>query len=110
MLAVALFVLSLGQTGPEAAERPIPRWSAPPRVEPSSRLVRSGLESASATIRCRARPDGRVEECHITAEAPFGSGLGRQLVAAAREARIDPASLEPGEDRWVSFTASFRLN
>jgi protein TonB len=109
MLAVALFALTLGQTAPEAAERPVPRWSVRPRVEPS-RLARSGLESATATIRCRARPDGRVDECRVIAENPSGSGLGQQLVAAARDARIDPASVEPGEDRWVSFSARFSLN
>ncbi|MDI1281053.1 hypothetical protein [Brevundimonas sp.] len=112
MLAVTLFILSLGQTSPEAeaAARSAPRWSVRPRVEPSSRLVRSGLETASATIRCRALPDGRVEDCRITAEAPSGSGLGRQLIEAAREARIDPDSLEPGDGAWVSFSARFLLD
>ena len=110
MIAVALFSLSLAQTAPVAAERPPPRWSAPPRVEPSSRLMRSGLEAASATVRCRSRPDGRVEACHVTAEEPFGSGLGRELLAAAVDARLDPESLEPGHNVWVSFTARFHLD
>ena len=109
MLAVTLFVLTLGQTAPEPAEQPQPRWSVRPRVEPSS-LARRGLEAASATIRCRARPDGKVDECQVTAEEPPGSGLGRELVAAARDARIDPATLDPSDDGWVSFTARFRLD
>lgn len=109
MLAVTLFVLTLGQTAPEAAERPQPRWSVRPRVEPTS-LYRRGLDAASATIRCRARPDGQVEECQVTAEEPRGSGLGRELVAAAREARIDPATLASSDGGWVSFTARFRLD
>lgn len=97
------------QTIPSATERPPPRWSVPPRVEPNSRLRRSGRETASATIRCRARPDGHVEACRVTAEEPFGTGLGRDLVAAARDARIDPDSLDQAGDDWISFTARFRL-
>jgi len=97
------------QAAAGAAERQPPRWSVPPRVEPSSRLLRSGLETASATVRCRTRPDGRVEECRITAEEPSGWGLGQQLVAAARDAPIDPESAGPGGEAWVSFTARFRL-
>lgn len=97
------------QTVSAAIERQPPRWSVPPRVEPSSRLLRSGLETASATIRCRARPDGHVEACRVTAEEPFGTGLGRDLMAAARDARIDPNSLDQAGDDWISFTARFRL-
>jgi hypothetical protein len=110
MLAASLLILSLTQAAPVTAEPAPPRWSVRPEVRPSSRLVRSGLETASATIRCRALPDGRVEDCRITAEAPLGSGLGEQLIAAAREARIDPDSLESGNDAWVSFSARFRLD
>lgn len=94
---------------PAVTERPPPRWSVPPRVEPNSRLRRSGRETASATIRCRARPDGHVEACRVTAEEPFGTGLGRDLVAAARDARIDPDSLDQADDASISFTARFRL-
>ena len=115
MLAVLLLVLSLGQSGPVEAEPPQapaqPRWIVRPRVDPSPRLYRSGLETASATITCRANADGSVNDCRIAAEDPPGSGLGSALVKAARDARVDPASLgSSASGSRIAFTARFRLD
>lgn len=114
MLALLFFTLSIGQSSADGAGAPQdvvePRWLEPPRVDTSPWRYRRGLESATATIICRAKADGRVDQCQIAAESPPDSGLGRTLILAARKARVDTATLGPsGSEARIAFTANYQL-
>lgn len=117
VLVAASAVAAQAQTPPEgqaAAPRPsvitMPQWMTPPSVEFPAAAMSQGITRGRAGIDCGVQRDGRLVDCHITAEQPAGLGFGDALMKAAGEARLHPASVaHAAADARVRFAANFIL-
>ncbi len=80
--------------------RPVPRYP--------ERAAASGIRFGRVEISCAVLPDGRTESCEIVSEDPPHMGFGREALAAARQATLDPPTTSPERGR-VTFPITFSL-
>lgn len=62
------------------------------------------LNGVMVTLECRARSNGRVEDCHVLAETHPGLGFGEAAIALMRDARVAPGPTDIQFARTVQFT------
>ena len=61
--------------------------------------------SGVATVRCRIRPDTRLDQCDVVSATPEGRGFAEAGLAAARDLyRFRPATLDGAYDDSVTVT------
>ena len=61
--------------------------------------------SGVVTVRCRIRPDTRLDQCDVVSATPAGQGFADAGLAAARDLyRFRPATLNGAYDDSVTVT------
>lgn len=119
MRAAALLWLTPAET-PMASRSPTdtltlevrvkPSWAEMPQPDYPSTAASRNIASGRVQMECFVRPDGVIAACIVLNETPAGVGFGRASLAAARDARLNPGSVDgvskPGR---IRFSTSFRL-
>ena len=86
-----------------------PRWLQAPAPAFPERAAARGIEAGQARVRCVTSADGGLTDCRVLSQSPSGLDFGASVMAAASQARLDPASLQdarPGA--VVEISSNFR--
>lgn len=87
-----------------------PGWSLHPRPEYPAQALSAGIEGGTVNLSCTAQSDGRLANCSVVEETPPGQGFGMAALAAARNARLSPRTIDDAATgAQVRFTMRFRL-
>jgi len=96
--------------GPNGEVVRTPVWVRPPAPEFPELAMRRGIEQGSVTLRCKATASGRVGPCAVLNESPADAGFAEAAVAAARDARVEPRTVDGVRtDSMISYRVRFRI-
>lgn len=71
--------------------------------------MRRGVEEGVVVLRCETLATGEFGACEALSETPPGAGFAEAALAATRQARVKPYSIDGFEtDSDVTFTVRFR--
>lgn len=72
--------------------------------------MRRGVEQGAVVLRCETLATGEFGACEALSEIPAGAGFAEAALAATREARVQPYSIDGFEtDSTVTFTVRFGM-
>lgn len=97
-------------TGPngEVLRRPV--WVKTPVPVFPTLAMRRGVEQGAVVLRCETLSTGQFGTCEALSEIPAGAGFAEAALAATRQARVRPYSIDGFEtDSEVTFTVRFRM-
>ena len=87
-----------------------PAWVRQPMPEYPELAMRRGIESGDVVLRCETLAAGEFGACEVVSETPRGAGFGEVALAATRQARVKPRSIDGFEtDGMTQFTVRFRM-
>lgn len=96
--------------GPNGEVLRHPAWVRQPVPVFPSLALRRGVEQGAVVLRCETLVTGQFGACEALSETPAGAGFGEAALAATREARVKPYSIDGFEtDSTVTFTVRFRM-
>ncbi|HWQ85360.1 TonB family protein [Brevundimonas sp.] len=71
--------------------------------------LRRGVEQGVVVLRCETLVTGEFGACEVVSETPQGAGFGEAALAATRQARVTPYSIDGFDtDGSIQFTVRFR--
>lgn len=72
--------------------------------------MRRGVEEGAVVLRCETLVTGEFGACEALSETPSGVGFAEAALAATRQARVTPYSIDGFEtDSHATFTVRFRM-
>jgi protein TonB len=87
-----------------------PAWVKVPEPIFPRLAMRRGVEQGVVVLRCETLATGQLGACEALSETPPGAGFAEAALAATRQARIRPYSIDGFEtDSSVTFTVRFRV-
>ncbi|GLS02464.1 hypothetical protein GCM10007859_24880 [Brevundimonas denitrificans] len=97
-------------TGPNGEMLRHPEWVKQPAPDFPALAMRRGVEQGAVVLRCETLATGQFGACEALSEIPAGAGLAEAALAATRQARVRPYSIDGFEtDSEVTFTVRFRM-
>lgn len=95
--------------GPNGEVVRLPAWVRQPIPEYPELAMSRGIESGDVVLRCETLAAGEFGACEVVSESPRGAGFGEAALAATRQARVKPRSIDGFEtDGMIQFTVRFR--
>jgi hypothetical protein len=86
-----------------------PAWVKTPVPVFPVLAMRRGVEQGDVVLRCETLATGQFGACEALSETPPGAGFAEAAIAATRQARVRPYSIDGFEtDSDVTFTVRFR--
>lgn len=96
--------------GPNGEVLRHPAWVKTPAPVFPRLAMRRGVEQGDVVLRCETLATGEFGACEALNETPPGAGFARAALAATRQARVRPYSIDGFEtDSEVTFTVRFRM-
>jgi len=96
--------------GPNGEVLRHPRWVKVPVPVFPRLAMRRGVEQGVVVLRCETLATGEFGACEALSEIPAGAGFAEAALAATRQARVKPYSIDGFEtDSAVTFTVRFRM-
>ncbi len=96
--------------GPNGEVLRPPRWVKVPVPVFPRLAMRRGVERGDVVLRCETLATGELGACEALSEIPAGVGFAGAALAATRQARVKPYSIDGFEtDSAVTFTIRFRM-
>lgn len=90
----------------EVLKRPV--WVRQPMPEFPELAMRRGIEQGVVVLRCETLATGEFGACEVLSETPPGAGFALAALAATRQARVTPYSIDGFEtDGTIQFTVRF---
>lgn len=100
----------LSSMGPNGEVLRHPAWVKRPVPEFPMLALRRGVEEGAVVLRCETLASGEFGACEALGETPPGAGFAEAALAATRQARVRPYSIDGFEtDSDVTFTVRFRM-
>lgn len=97
-------------TGPNGELLRHPAWVKQPEPVFPRLALRRGVEQGAVVLRCETLATGQFGACEALSEIPAGAGFAEAALAATRQARVRPYSIDGFEtDSAVTFTVRFRM-
>jgi len=86
-----------------------PAWVKVPVPVFPALAMRRGVEQGVVVLRCETLATGEFGACEALSETPPGAGFAEAAIAATRQARVRPYSIDGFEtDSSVTFNVRFR--
>ena len=86
-----------------------PTWVKVPVPVFPTLAMRRGVEQGVVVLRCETLATGEMGACEALSEIPAGAGFADAAIAATRQARVRPYSIDGFEtDSSVTFNVRFR--
>lgn len=96
--------------GPNGEVLRRPAWVRQPMPDFPERAMRRGVEQGDVMLRCETLVTGEFGACEVVSETPPGAGFAEAALAATRQARVTPYSIDGFEtDSSIQFTVRFRM-
>lgn len=96
--------------GPNGEVLRHPAWVTQPAPAFPRLAMRRGVEEGVVVLRCETLATGEFGACEALSENPPGAGFAEAALAAMRQARVRPHSIDGFEtDSDVTFTVRFRM-
>lgn len=96
-------------TGPNGEVVRPPTWVKTPVPVFPALAMRRGVEQGVVVLRCETLATGEFGACEALSETPPGAGFAEAAIAATRQARVRPYSIDGFEtDSSVTFNVRFR--
>lgn len=96
--------------GPNGEVLRHPAWVKVPVPVFPGLAMRRGVEQGAVVLRCETLATGQFGACEVLSETPPGAGFAEAALAATRQARVRPYSIDGFEtDSDVTFTVRFRM-
>lgn len=97
-------------TGPNGEALRHPAWVKQPAPNFPALAMRRGVEQGDVVLRCETLATGQFGACEALSETPEDVGFAEAALAATRQARVRPYSIDGFEtDSAVTFTVRFRM-
>ena len=96
--------------GPNGEVLRHPAWVKTPVPVFPGLAMRRGVEQGVVVLRCETLATGEFGACEALSETPPGAGFAEAALAATRQARVRPYSIDGFEtDSAVTFAVRFRM-
>jgi len=95
--------------GPNGEVVKAPTWVKVPVPVFPTLAMRRGVEEGVVVLRCETLATGQFGACEALSETPPGAGFAEAAIAATRQARVSPYSIDGFQtDSSVTFNVRFR--
>lgn len=84
-------------------------WRSHPTPRYPDRALARGIKAGRVEISCAVTADGRTQDCEIVSEDPPQAGFGREALAAARQATLEPREPDAPDRGRITFPITFRI-
>jgi protein TonB len=85
-----------------------PKWIRQPAPLFPVLALQRGVQQGEVRLRCEALASGDLGACEVLRETPEGAGFAEAALAATRDARIEPYSIDGFRtDSRIGFTVRF---
>ncbi|MDI6623713.1 MAG: TonB family protein [Brevundimonas sp.] len=88
----------------------LPKWTRLPAPLFPALAQSRGIERGEVQLVCEALASGELGACEVLRESPSGAGFAEAALDAARDARVEPYSIDGFRtDSRIAYTVHFRM-